>query len=195
MQLQNLEKFKLPPNFRGKPGWYVQLWWIVEALLFHTSPQFMYGWRRFLLRSFGAKVGANVIIRSSVRTQFPWKVSIGDNSWIGDDVILYSLGPIDIGKNVVISQKGYLCAGTHDYRIPEFPIESPSVYIEDECWLATDVFIAPGVRVGKGTVVGARSSVFRSLPPGKVCVGSPAVPVKDRETLSDAPFAKIKPVA
>ncbi|TKK68205.1 colanic acid biosynthesis acetyltransferase WcaF [Ilyomonas limi] len=180
MEVQQLNKFKMPDRFRGKPGWYTQLWWIVEALLFHTSPQFMYGWRRFLLRSFGAKVGKRVIIRSSVRTQFPWKVTIGDYSWIGDDVVLYSLGEIIIGNHVVISQKSYLCTGSHDYTHAAFPIYNVPVVIEDQCWLATDVYIAPGVTIGRGTVIGARSSVFKSLPAGVVCMGSPAKVVKAR---------------
>ncbi len=180
MPLQRLNDFKLPAGFRGRPGWYVQWWWIVESLFFHTSPQFMYGWRRFLLRCFGAKVGRKVILRSSVKTQFPWKVTIGDYSWIGDDVVIYSLGEIVIGKNVVISQRSYLCAGSHNYQQPDFPITNPPITIEDECWLATDVYVAPGVSIGGGTVIGARSSVYKSLPPGKVCVGNPAVCIKDR---------------
>ena len=178
---QQLNTFKLPPNFRGKPGWYVQLWWIVQALLFRPSPQFMYGWRRFLLRSFGANIGKGVMLRPTVRTQFPWKVSIGDHSWVGDDVVLYSLGVITIGRNAVVSQKSYLCAGSHDYTQPDFPIVGLPVVIKDECWLATDVYVAPGVTIGKGTVVGARSSVFKSLPAGMVCMGSPAKVVKRRD--------------
>ena len=178
--MQQLDQFKMPPDFRGKPGWFIQWWWIVEAILFRPSPQFMYGWRRFLLRSFGASIGRKVIIRSSVHTQFPWKVKIGDHSWIGDHVILYSLGNIEIGSHVVISQKCYICTGSHDYKKTEFPIYSMPVYIEDKCWLATDVYVGPGVCIGSGTVVGARSSVFKSLPPDKVCIGTPAIPVKDR---------------
>ncbi|KQS30700.1 putative colanic acid biosynthesis acetyltransferase [Dyadobacter sp. Leaf189] len=178
--MQLLETFRLPPDFRGRPGWYVQLWWIVQALLFRTSPQFMYGWRRFLMRCFGAKVGKNVIIRPSVQTQFPWKVSIGDHSWIGDDVRLYSLGHITIGDNVVISQKSYLCTGSHDYTDESFPIFAQEIKIEPGCWLATDVYVGPGVTIGAGTVIGARSSVFRSLPAKKICVGSPAKAIRDR---------------
>ena len=170
----------MPPDFRGKPGWYIQLWWLVQALLFKTSPQFLYGWRRFLLRSFGAKVGKGVILRPSVHTQFPWKVTIGDFSWIGDEVVLYSLGDILIGSNVVVSQRSYLCTGSHHYDRPAFDIYSVPIVIEDECWLATDVYVAPGVTIGKGTVVGARSSVFKSLPAGKICTGSPARVVKER---------------
>lgn len=180
MPVQDLEQFRMPPGFRGKPGWYVQLWWMVQALFFKTSPQFMYGWRRFLLRSFGATVGTGVILRPSVHTQFPWKVSIGNHSWIGDNVVLYSLGNITIGNNVVISQKSYLCTGSHKYHSLAFDIYSQPIIIEDRCWLATDVYVAPGVTIGEGTVVGARSSVFTSLPAGKVCVGSPARVIRDR---------------
>ena len=180
--IQDLSKFKLPSNFRGKPGWYVQLWWIVQDTLFRWSPQFMYGWRRFLLRLFGAKVGKRVLIRPTAKVTFPWKVKIGDHSWIGDDVVLYSLGEIEIGNNVVISQRSYICTGSHDYTKIDFPIFAKKIVIEDEAWLATDVFVAPGVRIGRGTVVGARSSVFKDLPPGKVCIGNPAKPIKDRIT-------------
>lgn len=179
--MQNLNKFILPENFRGRSGFSVQLWWLVQSLLLHTSPQFMYGWRRFLLRCFGAKIGKNVIIRPSVTITYPWKVTIGDNSWIGDNTELYSLGEIEIGSNVVISQKSYLCAASHDYDKEEFPIWAKKITIEDECWLATDVYVAPGVTIGKGTIVGARSSVFHDLPAGKVCVGTPAKPIKDRK--------------
>ena len=178
--MQTLNKFKLPKNFRGREGWYVQLWWLVQSFFFKPSPQILYGWRRFLLRLFGARIGKNVIIRPSVTITYPWKVRIGNYSWIGDNVELYSLGEIEIGNNVVISQKSYLCAASHDYTKEDFPIWSKKITIEDECWLATDVYVAPGVTIGKGTIVGARSSVFKNLPAGKVCVGSPAKPIKDR---------------
>ena len=180
MKLQTLNKFKLPKNFRGREGWYVQLWWLVQSFFFKPSPQILYGWRRFLLRLFGARIGKDVIIRPSVTITYPWKVRIGNYSWIGDNVELYSLGEIEIGNNVVISQKSYLCAASHDYTKEDFPIWSKKITIEDECWLATDVYVAPGVTIGKGTIVGARSSVFKNLPAGKVCVGSPAKPIKDR---------------
>lgn len=179
--MQSLNNFILPKNFRGRSGIVVQIWWFVECFLFKPSPQFMYGWRRYLLRLFGAKIGKNVIIRPSVSITYPWKVSIGDYSWIGDDVVLYSLGKIEIGSNAVISQKSYLCAASHDYDKEDFPIWSKKITIEDECWLATDVYVAPGITIGKGTVVGARSSVFKCLPAGKVCFGSPAKVIKDRE--------------
>ena len=178
--IQNLKTFKLPGNFRGRNAFVVQLWWLTQAIFFRNSPQFLYGFRRFLLRLFGANIGKKVVIRPTVKITYPWKVSIGDYSWIGDDVVLYSLGNIEIGKNVVISQKSYICAASHDYLQLDFPIFVGVVIIQDECWLATDVFVAPGVTIHKGTVIGARSSVYKDLPANKVCIGNPAKIVRNR---------------
>ena len=180
MNFQNLKTFKLPPNFRGRNAFTVQLWWLVQSILFRTSPQFLYGWRNFLLRLFGAKIGKKVIIRPSVKITYPWKLTIGDYSWIGDDVDLYTLGYIEIGNNVVISQRSYLCTGSHDYSKYDFPIYAKKINIKDECWIATDVFIAPGVTIESGSVVGARSSVYKNLPSNKICIGSPAEIIRDR---------------
>jgi putative colanic acid biosynthesis acetyltransferase WcaF len=141
----------------------------------------MYKWRVFLIKSFGAKIGKNVILRPDVKITYPWKVSIGDYSWIGNGVELYSLGEISIGSNVVVSQKSYLCTGSHDYNSEAFDIFSKPIIIEDGVWIATDVFIGPGVTVKKGAVVGARSSVYRDLPSNMICKGNPAIPVRLRE--------------
>ncbi|MNR82135.1 Maltose O-acetyltransferase [compost metagenome] len=172
--IQDLSKFSIPSGFRGRPGWFVQLWWIVQTSLFALSPQFMYGWRRFLLRAFGAKIGKKVIIRPTARITYPWKVSIGDYSWVGDDVVLYSLGDIIIGSNTVISQRSYICTGSHDYNTLAFNIFSKPIVIEDQAWIATDVFVSPGVRIHEGAVVGARSSVFSDIPARTIYIGSPA---------------------
>ncbi|MGB0391850.1 MAG: putative colanic acid biosynthesis acetyltransferase [Salibacteraceae bacterium] len=174
MKVQDLTKYKTPEGFRGRSAIVVQLWWMVQASLFAWSPQFLYGWRRFLLRSFGAKIGKDVIIRPDVKITYPWKVSIGNYSWIGDGVELYSLGEIEIGENVVISQKSYLCTGSHDYKDEKFPIYAKKITIKDECWLATDVYVAPGITIDKGIVVGARSSVFKNLERPGIYTGSPA---------------------
>ena len=177
---QKLERFRLPQGFRGRSGWYVQLWWLVQSTLFAMSPQFMYGWRRWLLKLFGAEIGEHVLIRPSVRVTYPWKVKIGNHVWIGDNAELYSLGVIEIGDDVVISQKSYICAATHDFSKASFDMIEKKITIEDQVWIATDVFIAPGVTVGRGALIGARSSVFADMPEGMICLGSPARPVKPR---------------
>jgi len=180
MQYQNLGDFKVPEGFRGRSKVFVQFWWIVQGTLFRWSPQGFFGWRRFLLRSFGAKIGTRVAIRSSVQITYPWKVSIGNNSWIGDDCTLYSLGEINIGNNVAVAHKVYFNTGGHDYTKITFDIFAQPINVEDECWITNDCYIGPGVTIGFGSIVGARSTVLKSMPSGKICYGSPAKPVRDR---------------
>lgn len=178
--LQNLNDFEQSKGFRGRSAITVQFWWFVQSTLFSCSPQFMYGWRNYLLRCFGAKIGRGVVIRPNVRITYPWKLTIGDYAWVGDNAELYTLGEITIGKNAVVSQKSYLCTGSHDYQSEAFDIYQKPIVIEDEAWVATDVYIAPGVTIGKGAVIGARSSVFKDMPAGMICIGSPAKPIKPR---------------
>lgn len=178
--IQDLSSFKMPSNFRGKSPIVVQLWWIVQGIFFGLSPQFLYGWRRLLLRLFGAKIGKGVLIRSSARITYPWKLAIGDHSWVGDDTVLYNLEMIEIGSNVAIAHRVYLCTGFHDYTDPRFSIGALPITIGDQVWLPNDVFIGPGVKIGEGTVVGARSTVFHDLPPMMLCYGNPAKPIRPR---------------
>ncbi len=178
--IQDLSQFRLPPNFRGRSALAVQLWWVVQGSLFRWSPQFAYGFRAWLLRAFGASVGRGVVIRPSVTITYPWKVSIGDYVWVGDNAVLYSLGEIEIGANTVVSQRSYLCGGDHDHNFVDFPIRSRKITIGSQAWLAADVFVAPGVTIGDGAVIGARSSVFKDMPAGMICFGYPCVPVKAR---------------
>jgi len=178
---QDLARFRLPPGFRGRGAIMVQLWWIVEGTAFRWSPQVLYFWRVWLLRLFGARIGKRCIVRPSVRTTYPWKVCLGDHVWIGDDVVLYSLGSITVGSNSVISQRTYVCAGDHDPASTSFAIRQRPVVIGQGCWIAADVFIAPGIRIGDNSVVGARSSVFKSLPPSQICFGTPCVPIRPRQ--------------
>lgn len=172
-RIQDLSGWTVPAGSRGRPAWFVQLWWIVQGLLFHTSPQAFFGWRRFLLRCFGARIGKGVLLRPSVCVTYPWKVQIGDWSWVGDDVTLYSLGDITIGESTVISHQAYLCAGSHDYTRSSFDLDVRSIHVESEAWLATRVFVGPGVTVGRGAVVGACSVVLHDVPAQTVCAGNP----------------------
>lgn len=156
------------------------LWYAVEAIFFRLSPRPMYGWRAWLLRRFGADVHRTARLRSTVRIEVPWHLAIGAGSSVGDFAILYCLGPIRIGRGVTISQYAHLCAGTHDFTRRDMPLLRLPIVIEDEAWIAADVFVGPGVTVGEGCVVGARSSVFGDLRPWTVCMGNPARAVKER---------------
>ncbi|MCA9311195.1 MAG: WcaF family extracellular polysaccharide biosynthesis acetyltransferase [Phycisphaerales bacterium] len=157
------------------------LWMLTGKPLFRFSFHNWYGFRNTLLRLFGAKVGADVRIRPSVHIEIPWHLTIASGATIGDNAILYSLGPITIGARTIISQYAHLCAGTHDYTDRRFPLLRPPITIGEDAWVGADTFVGPGVHVGKLSVLGARSSTYRSLEPGMVYVGNPAKPIKKRE--------------
>ncbi len=172
---QDLSRFTVPAGFRGRSGPVVLAWQIVQATAFAMSPQPAYAWRRWLLRRFGARVGRGVLIRQSARVTYPWKVTLGDHCWIGDHAELYSLSEITIGRHAVVSQRSYLCGATHDHRDIAFPLVGRPIVIGEEAWVATDCFIAPGVRIGRGSIVAARSTVLRDVPEGVIVAGHPAV--------------------
>lgn len=180
ISVQDLSSFALPKDFRGRSAAVVQLWWLVQATLFACSPQFLYGWRRWLLRRFGARIGNKVLIRPSVRITYPWNLTVGDYSWVGDYAELYTLGEITIGRNAVVSQYCYLCTGSHDMSAPAFDIFAKPIVVEDEAWVAAGVFVHPGVTIGRGSVVAARSVVGRSTGPYEVHAGIPAKFLKVR---------------
>lgn len=130
-RFQDLSAFKVPPGFRGRGLLSVQLWWLVQSTLFRFSPRFLYGFRRWLLRLFGARIGRGVVIRPSAQITYPWFLSVGDYSWIGDDTVVYNLAPILIGANVALAHRVYLCTGLHDIGRTDFRIDARPIHIED----------------------------------------------------------------
>ena len=173
-QFQDISSFRLPKGFRGRPAIVVLVWQLVQATLFGLSPRPMYAWRRFLLRLFGAKIGPGVEIRPTSRIAFPWKLEIANNVWVSDNTELYSLATIRIGAHSVISQRSYLCAAKHDHRRSDFAMIALPITIGEQVWVASDVFVAPGITIGDGAVVGARSSVFSDVPARAIVYGTPA---------------------
>ena len=149
------------------------LWGTVGTLLFSLSPRPFFAWRRGVLRLFGAAVGPGVHIYPSATVYFPWKLSIGAYSAVGEHAILYNLGPITIGSQVTISQHAHLCAGTHDHTDPTMPLLKPPIVVGDQAWVCAEAFIGPGVTVGKGAIVGARGVATKDVPAWAIVVGNP----------------------
>ncbi len=154
--------------------------WSVATPLFRFSPRICFGWRRFLLRLFGARVGNHVHIYSTAVIFMPWNLQIGDWSSIGEHAFVYNLGKITIGNKTTISHRAHICAGTHDYTRPNLPLQKPPIIISDQAWICADAFVGPGVVVGEGAVVGARAVVMKDVPPWAVMAGNPARLVKQR---------------
>lgn len=140
------------------------LWSLVWLLLYRTSPRPMHFWRRWLLRLFGARIGAGARSYSRVRIWAPWNLTMGAYSCLANDVDCYCVAPVTLGAYAVVSQYAYLCAATHDIRDPSFPLVVAPIVIEDEAWVAAGAFVGPGVRIGEGAVVGARSVVMEDVP-------------------------------
>ena len=148
--------------------------WRLAHPLFAWSPRPFWGWRRLLLRLFGARIGREVHVHPSVRITIPWNISIGDQTAVGDRAILYALGSITLGERVTISQGAHLCAGTHDHRDPAMPLLKPPIFIERDAWICADAFVGPGVRIGAHAIIGARCVVMKDVAPGMTMVGNPA---------------------
>ena len=173
--LIDLRNYDISDFQRGRSSWIVLLWWLVQAILFPLSLHNLNDFRSWLLRLFGAKIGKSVVIRPTSRFTYPWKVEIGDYSWIGDDVVFYSVNQITIGSHCIISQKSYLCTGSHDIKDQAFSLITQPIIIGNGAWIATDCFVAPGVTIGSNSVIGARSTVMKSIAAKQVAWGSPCI--------------------
>jgi len=163
------------------------LWVLVGQPLFRLTFHNWYGVRNRLLRLFGARIHPAARIRPSARITHPWKLSVGAHTGIGDHSILFCIGPISIGERCTVSQYAHLCSASHDYTSRDMTLTSQPIVIQDDVWIAADVFVGPGVTIGRDTVVGARSTVMHDLPAGMICAGDDARPTRQRETHQPRP--------
>lgn len=154
--------------------------WSLGGLLFRCSPRPCFGFRRWLLRVFGASVGRHVHVYPSTQIYFPWNLEIGEWSSIGEWALIYNLGKVTIGMRTTLSQRVHVCAGTHDYQTAAMVLVKPPVRVGDAVWICADAFIGPGVVIGEGAVVGARSVVVKDVPAWMVVAGNPARVIKPR---------------
>lgn len=172
---------------RAQPSWSRRalagrLLWAFCWPLFRCSPRPLWGWRRWLLRGFGARIGTDVHLYPTVKIMIPWHLSIGEGTAIGDGVKLYALGQVRIGARVTISQGAHLCAGSHDWRDPARPLLRLPITVADDAWVCAEAFVGPGVTIGAGAILGARAVAMADLAPGHIGRGNPMVsqPARDR---------------
>lgn len=158
----------------------IRVVWGCVVPFFRFSPRICFGWRSFLLRLFGAKVGRETHIYNSATIYMPWNFEIGDQSSIGEHAYIYNLGRITIGNKTTISQRAHLCAGTHDFTDPALPLLKPTVVVKDQAWVCADAFVGPGVTIGEGAIVGARAVVMKDVEPWDIMIGNPARVIRKR---------------
>jgi putative colanic acid biosynthesis acetyltransferase WcaF len=136
--------------------------------------------RRFILRCFGAKLERGVVLKPGIRVKYPWLLSIGEHSWIGEDVWIDNLVAVRIGANCCLSQAAYLCTGNHDWSDPFFGLQVLPIELEDGSWVGARAMICPGVTIGQCGVAAAGSVVTKSIPPFEIHSGNPGHFVKRR---------------
>ncbi len=163
------------------------IWSFVWMLLYRPTPRNFHFWRRFLLRLFGANIASGAHPYPSAKIWAPWNLTMLEGSCISDAVDCYCVDKVTIGRNATVSQYSYLCTASHDFRAaniqnsPNMPLITAPITINDYAWVAADVFIGPGVAVGEGAVVGARSAVIKNVEPWAVIAGNPARRIGTRE--------------
>lgn len=151
-----------------------QVWLIVQSLVSISQSSKC---RVAALRFFGADIGSGVKIRSRTRVHFPWNLTIGEDSWIGEAVWFINHEKITIGANVCVSQRSIICSGGHDYRSASFEFAHKPVTIKDGAWVCLDVKVLPGVTIGECSVVSAGEIVRKSLPDYSMLVGGQVRPI------------------
>lgn len=165
---------------RGRPKTVEVIWYLFKRIFFLTS----FPWPNFIqlaiLRLFGAKVEKGINIKPRVNIHLPWKLSIGHNSWLGEEVFILNFEPVSIGANACISQRVFLCTGNHDYRAEDFAFRNAPISIAAGAWIGAQSFVGPGVKVGKECVVTAGSIVTSDMPENQICSGNPCKPLKAR---------------
>lgn len=176
----DLAKFCNEDFGRGASRGKELLWILIRKFFFENSVLPTYSLRCRLLRAFGAEIGKGVVIKPAAKITFPWRLAVRDNAWIGEESWLLNLAQITIGANVCISQRAFLCSGSHDWTSPIFDLTAKSITVEDGAWVGANVFVGPGIIIGRNAVVTAGSVVTEDLPSNMICSGNPCKPVKER---------------
>ena len=160
------------------------LWHFCYITLFRLSPRLCFGWRRQLLKVFGSRLGKGVRIYPHATIYYPANLEMGDHAIIGDYVNCYCVDKIIIGEHAMVSPFSFLCSASHDNSRRNLPLITAPIHVEAEAWVCSDAFVAPGVRIGRGAVVGARACVFKDVPSWTIVGGNPAKYIKDRKVVS-----------
>lgn len=168
-------------DFSRGAGWIREgLWIVTSLLLFRLCPFKFSALKCAILRLFGARVGQGIVIKPGVRITFPWKLSLGDHVWLGEECWLLNLAPISIGSHVCISQRAFLCTGSHNYKSPAFDLIITLIRVERGAWIGAGAWIGPGVKISSHAVLTACSVATKDLEPFGVYQGNPAVLVRRR---------------
>lgn len=168
MRQQNLYNYKLPNNWsRGNSFLYESLWVMIFQPIVSSFLPGSY-WRRIVLTFFGAKLGKSIRLNIGLKVKFPWKLVIGDYSWIGENTWIDNIEFVRISDNVCVSQGVYFCTGNHNYKKPTFDFFASSIKVDSHAWIGAKSIIGPGYKIGKGSVITMGSVIKENIPPGTI---------------------------
>lgn len=169
-------------QYHAGAGWLKKiLWFYISAVFFQTSFFPSSNLKIFLLKIFGAKVGKNTVIRHHVNIKYPWHLSVGNDTWIGEQVWIDNLVPVKIGSNVCLSQGAMLLTGNHDYTEPTFDLITGEIVLKDGVWIGAKAIVCPNVVAEEHSVLTAGSIATKNLEAYFIYQGNPAVKVRKRE--------------
>lgn len=176
----DLSKFNIG-NYKAGPKWKVLIWHFVNYFVFNSAFPWPYAIKRSLLRLFGAKVGKGLIIKIKVRIKNPWRLTIGENCWIGESVWIDNLENVFIGNNVCLSQESMLLTGNHDYTLSDFPYKLGKITLEDGVWIGAKSIVCPGIVCKSHSILTVNSVATKDLAEWTIYAGNPAVQVRKRK--------------
>jgi putative colanic acid biosynthesis acetyltransferase WcaF len=157
------------------------LWLLVDVLVVRNPVVTSYGLKRSMLRMFGAQIAPNVIIKPGVQVKYPWRLRVGENSWLGERCWIDNMEDITIGANAVISQGAYLCTGNHDWSDPGMGLAPEPIVVEDGAWVGAFARVAPGRTVARESVLVLGAVLLHETEPRGVYAGNPATLIRWRE--------------
>lgn len=155
-------------------------WYFINILIFNNAIFPIYKLKTMLLKAFGAKIGKGVIIKPCVNIKYPWRLEVGDYSWIGENVWIDNLANVTIGSNCCISQGAMLMCGNHNYKKDTFDLIIGDIIIEDGAWIGAKAMICPGVTIQKNAILAAYSMTSKNLEENYIYQGVPATKKKCR---------------
>ncbi len=176
-----LDNYTLGTYTPGAPYWKQFLWYFCGAPLLESRWLPLSALKVWILRTFGATIGKQVRIKPGVRVKFPWRLTVSDFVWIGEDVWIDNLATVNLESHVCLSQGVYLCTGNHDWNHPDFQLIPAPIHIQEGSWIAAKSIIGPGVTVGRGAVLTIGSTAGHSLEPMTIYAGNPAKAIKQRK--------------
>jgi putative colanic acid biosynthesis acetyltransferase WcaF len=176
----DLSRFSSGAFDRGAGTLKEALWLLVSLIVFRLCPFSFSALKCTLLRMFGAKVGRNVTIKPQVKITFPWKLTVGDHVWLGEQCWLLNLDRIVIGNHVCISQRAFLCTGNHDHKRATFDLITRPITVQDGAWIGAGGWVGPGVTVETHAMLTAGSVTGKNLEANGIYQGNPAVRIKER---------------